>query len=189
MKGAVVSKDGYGIVLEVGGIGYRLSMSSKALASVPAAPAEAMVWTHMQVKDDGISLYGFSSPEERDLFTQLIGVSGIGPKMAVAALSTFTPAELSGVIAAGDVTALSSVPGVGKKTAQRIVLELKGVLESLPGAADAQAAASGVLSDASAALVGMGFTAQEATDALRGCAAEDASSAVRYALRNLGGNR
>lgn len=189
MKGTVAHKDGYGIVMEVGGIGYEMSMSSKSLAGIAGIGCSAQVWTYLQVKEDGLSLFAFADVQERELFVRLIGVSGIGPKMAVAALSTFDAASLAQVISAGDVTALSRIPGIGKKTAQRMVLELQGVLKAEPdlfGSA-APETFSAASSDAVAALVSMGFSSQEAAKALDGCPHEDASAAIRYALKNLGG--
>lgn len=189
LKGDLVYKDGYGIQLEVGGIGYELALSSKALGALPAVGSTVQVWTYMQVKEDGISLFGFASLAEKEMFERLIGVSGIGPKIALAALSTMRPQELAGVIAQGDITRIAAVPGIGKKTAQRIVLELQGVLKTDPDLFDGIAADAGsTRSDASEALVGMGFSAQEVAGALKGCTETDVSAAIRYALKNLGGN-
>ena len=189
MKGLLVEKGSEGIVLEVGGIGYELAMSSASLAALPAAGAVAQVWTYLQVKEDGLSLYGFSGAAERDMFERLIGVSGVGAKMAISALSTMSAAELGSAIAQSDVARISTVPGIGKKTAQRIVLELQGVLASLSPSqlAFGASAAGSAIADASEALLGMGFSPQEAAAALEGCAEQDAPSAVRYALRNMGG--
>lgn len=189
LKGDLVYKDGYGIQLEVGGIGYELALSSKALGALPAVGSTVQVWTYMQVKEDGISLFGFASLTEKEMFERLIGVSGIGPKIALAALSTMRPQELASVIAQGDITRIAAVPGIGKKTAQRIVLELQGVLKTDPDLFDGIAADAGsTRSDASEALVGMGFSAQEVAGALKGCTETDVSAAIRYALKNLGGN-
>ncbi|MDD6769032.1 MAG: Holliday junction ATP-dependent DNA helicase RuvA, partial [Coriobacteriaceae bacterium] len=122
LKGMVAGADAGSLVLDVGGVGYQLLMSSKALGALPSSGSPAMVWVHLQVKDDGITLYGFKDLAEKTMFLRLVGVSGIGPKMAIAALSTYSAPELSQLIAEGDVTALSRVPGIGKKTAQRAVL-------------------------------------------------------------------
>lgn len=189
VKGIIAHKDGYGVILEANGIGYEMSMSSKALGTLPAVGNTAQVWTYLHVKDDGMSLFGFCDASEKEMFVKLIGVSGIGPKMAISALSTFNPKELASAIAAGDVTRISSVPGIGKKTAQRVVLELRGILKS---EADGFAAAedstrSGAMADASAALESMGFTSPEIAAALKGCTSEDVSAIMRYALKQLGG--
>ena len=189
VKGIIARKDGYGVILEANGIGYEMSMSSKALGTLPAVGNTAQVWTYLHVKDDGMSLFGFCDASEKEMFVKLIGVSGIGPKMAISALSTFNPKELASAIAAGDVTRISSVPGIGKKTAQRVVLELQGILKS---EADGFAAAedstrSGAMADASTALESMGFTSPEIAAALKGCTSEDVSAIMRYALKQLGG--
>lgn len=189
VKGIIARKDGYGVILEANGIGYEMSMSSKALGTLPAVGNTAQVWTYLHVKDDGMSLFGFCDVAEKEMFAKLIGVSGIGPKMAISALSTFNPKELASAIAAGDVTRISSVPGIGKKTAQRVVLELQGTLKSEAdqfGTAG-ESAKSGAMADASAALESMGFTSPEIAAALKGCTSEDVSAIMRYALKQLGG--
>lgn len=112
--------------IEAGGIGYELAMSVHALATLPACGNPAQVWTYLHVKEDDVSLFGFSEPAERELFEKLIAVSGIGPKMAISALSTFKPADFVAHIAAGDVTAISTIPGVGKKIAQRMFSNFRG---------------------------------------------------------------
>ena len=189
VKGIIAHKDGYGVILEANGIGYEMSMSSKALGTLPAVGNTAQVWTYLHVKDDGMSLFGFCDAAEKEMFVKLIGVSGIGPKMAISALSTFNPKELASAIAAGDVTRISSVPGVGKKTAQRVVLELQGILTSEADqfSAAEDSAKSGAMADASAALESMGFTSPEIAAALKGCTSEDVSAIMRYALKQLGG--
>ena len=188
IKGVLAYKDAEHAIIEAGGIGYELSMSIHALAELPSVGNPAQVWTYLHVKEDGWSLYGFSDPLEKEMFTKLIGVSGIGPKMALSALSTFRPSELGAHIAAGDVTAISTISGIGKKTAQRVVLELQGVLsasEGVLGQSGGEIAAE--LRDASAALESMGFSAEEITAALKGCTSSDTSGIIRYALKNLGG--
>lgn len=188
LKGIVAAVDPYGLVLDVNGVGYELAMSTKALASLPAVGNTVQVSTYMQVKDDGISLFGFMDAQEKAMFTRLVGVSGIGPKMALAALSTYAAGELAAIIADGDVTMISRVPGIGKKTAQRVVLELQGVLktesQSAPNAPHGSA-----LADASAALQGMGFSADEVAAAFKGVAADglDAGALIKLGLKSMGG--
>ncbi len=188
MKGVVAFKDLYGIVLEVNGIGYEISMSSNAVSQISAGQV-VEVFTYLQVKEDGLSLFGFSDANERELFTRLISVSGIGPKMGIAALSTMSVPELSSAIASGDITKVSSVPGVGKKTAQRIVLELQGIFQA-DGAVQEEehpAVGNAAVDEATAALQSMGFSSAEIATALKGCQTDDVSAAIRYALKNLGG--
>ena len=146
----------------------------------------------MSVREDDLSLFGFSDASERELFSKLTGVSGVGPKVALAALSTFSASSLVQVISSGDVKRVSSVPGIGKKTAQRIVLELKGSIgEELAGQESLLNAESGTdatVSEATEALLGMGFTLSEAQVALGHYDgdADDVAEVVRYALRRLG---
>lgn len=192
MKGIVASKDTYGIVLEVDGIGYELQMSTNAIAKMPATGGTAQVFTYLQVKDDGLALFGFSDMAEKGMFQKLIGVSGIGPKMALSALSTMCPAELASAVADGDVKLISTVPGIGKKTAQRVVLELQGVLKTdaaLIAGQQGMPGFSSSMKDAVEALVGMGFSDGEVSEALKGCTETEVSGIVRYALKNMGGGR
>ena len=186
LQGTVAAANGTGAIIDVGGMGYELLMSSKALGALPAVGSNAKVWTYMQVKEDGISLFGFSDLSEKAMFERLITVSGVGPKMALAALSTYSAKELSGVIAEGDVTAITHISGVGKKTAQRIVLELQGVLKAEPASVNISAG-NGALADASKALESMGFTGAETAEALRGLSVEgkDAGMLIKEALRNM----
>ena len=191
LTGTLASKGPEGAVIDVGGIGFSVSMSTRALASLGEVGREVRVHTVLQVKEDDLSLVAFATEEERELFGKLTSVSGIGAKIALAALSAYDPGELASVIAAGDVAAVSSIPGIGKKTAQRVVLELEGKLsvDSDGSGASQSANMSRAASDAATALVSMGFSHDEAESALRGCEADDAASAIRYALSNLGGAR
>lgn len=188
VSGTVAAKDASGAIIEAGGIGYELAMSTKALSGLPAVGAAARVWTYLQVKDDGFALFGFADVREKQLFCRLINVSGVGAKTALAALSTFDAGSLAAVIAEGDVAALSRVPGIGKKTAQRMVLELQGILKAdQPAALPLEQ--NTALTDAADALQAMGFTADEVARALKdvGTAGKTAGDIVRAALRNMGG--
>ena len=129
LMGTVAGTDQTSAVIDVNGIGYSVFMSNRALSRLPRTGEQVRVFSHLQVREDDMSLYGFLTLEEKDLFTKLIGVTGVGPKVALAALSTFEPDELVEAIIAEDVRAVSRIPGVGRKSASRIVLELKGSLE------------------------------------------------------------
>jgi Holliday junction DNA helicase RuvA len=113
------------VVIDCAGVGYRLSVSSQTLERVPAAGADTSLFTHLILRDDGIQLYGFATEAERDLFLRLISVAGVGPKMALAALSGSSPMELRKAIAAGDAKRFQVVPGIGRKTAERVIVELR----------------------------------------------------------------
>ncbi len=177
--------------IDVNGVGYALAMPSGDLTKL-AVGQPARVLTYLSVTDNGIGLYGFLSEEEKALFEKLIGVSKVGPKMALAALSTFTPQELADAIASQDIARVSHIPGVGKKTAERIILELKGTLEAgldtLFGPSGEAAGASGAaLRGATEALLSMGFTSAEAEVALKGAPDGAAEGALlQYALKRLG---
>jgi Holliday junction DNA helicase RuvA len=189
LRGTIAFKEPTGLVIDVAGVGYRVGMSTQSLAGLGSVGSDATVLTYMQVKDDGIALFGFATEEERYLFEKLITVSGVGPKVALAALSTFSAAVLLDVIASEDVTRISSIPGVGKKTAQRIILELRGVLKSESKGADTSDAntARGI-AEATEALLGMGFTSAEINLALKGFEGDtgDTSALVRFGLKRLG---
>lgn len=189
LRGTVVSAGAYTLLLEVSGVGYELFMSTKALAGLPAKGEECVVQTYMHIKDDSITMFGFKDALEKSLFSSLIGVSGIGPKLAIAALSTYTPQQTAAFIAEGDVAAISRVPGIGKKTAQRIVLELKGVLKDEQGEESVSLGDPSVLADARAALMAMGFSDAEVSASLKDVDASSLTSSelVRAALKRAGG--
>ena len=191
LTGRLAGKSGAFALLDVGGVGYRLLMSTRSLAALPAEGDDVTVHTYLHVREDELTLYGFESEDERTLFEQLIGVSGIGPKVALAVLSSFAPDALRTAVAREDVGLLSSVPGVGKKTVQRLILELKDKLDIPDLAAGGSAARGSVaVTEARDALLTMGFSPAEAAAALRE-ADSDASTEqlLKSALRVLGGAR
>ena len=185
LKGVLAAKTATTAFIEVNGVGYAVGMSQASLSKLPEAGAAVEVHTFLQVRDDGLSLFGFLTLEEKALFERLIGVGGVGPKVALAALSAFSPAGLVAAVQAQDVAAVQRIPGVGKKTASRIILELKG---SFDEAAPAVASAAN-LAGTREALLSMGFTSEEADVALKG-APEGAAESVllQYALKRLGTN-
>lgn len=186
LTGRLTEKSATSCVITVAGVGFRLSMSTNALAHLPAEGDEVTVYTHLYVREDELALFGFGSREERELFERLITVSGVGPRVALAALSSLAPAVLIEAIAREDDALISSVPGIGKKTAQRLIIELKDKV----GAVDVggRAASGSASAEAADALVSMGFTPAEAAAALKGYEGpDDAQAMLRYALRRLGG--
>lgn len=188
LKGTLAGSDALSAVVEVNGIGFQVGMSTKSLAKLPQAGKPVRIYTVLQVREDDMSLYGFTSQEERETFTQLVNVSGIGPKVALAILSTFTPTELADAILNEDVTSITRIPGIGKKSASRIVLELKGSLEKGIAAAQGREPVSNEgLRGAAEALMAMGFTPQEAEVALQDApAGADEGALLQYALKRLG---
>lgn len=190
LKGIVAMKSSSKASLDVNGVGFEVNMSLTSLSALPDVGMPATVLTYMQVRDDGMALFGFSTEGEKALFEKLIGVSGVGPKVALAALSYFSPDDLVTAIAAEDVARVSKIPGIGKKTASRIILDLKGsfgmnAAQLRLGQAEAAPAApadNGVRD----ALLSMGFTTAEIDLALKG-APEGAgeSTLLQHALKRL----
>ena len=189
LDGTVAGKTHACAYINVGGVGFEVGMSSSGLSKLPATGERVQVHTYLQVRDDGMALYGFLSLEEKALFERLITVSGVGPKVALAALSSYSPEQLAELIAAQDVAAVQRIPGIGKKTASRIILELKGSLDQGLGGlfADSAASSSSAMASAREALLSMGFTGTEVELSLKG-APEDATDAalIQYALKKLG---
>src|SRR5881392_1880182 len=142
VRGEVLVRRPDHVVIESGGVGYRLAVSAETLKAVPSRGKQATLHAHLVARDDSLSLYGFASQEERDLFLSLTSVAGIGPKVAVAILSGGTPRELLRAIAAGDAKRFQAVPGIGKRTAERVIVELRekvaGELEETIAAAVAE---------------------------------------------------
>lgn len=129
LEGLVVARTADDCLVDVNGVGYRVACSAQTLTSLPADGERCRLWTHLHVREDVIALYGFASEPEQRVFEALLGVSGIGPKAALQVCSAFQPDAFRKVLVTDDVAALSSVPGIGKKTAQRILLDLKEKLE------------------------------------------------------------
>ncbi len=178
------------VVIEAAGVGYRLNVSAETLRAVPAAGQEVFLHSETISRDDGISLFGFSSEEERDLFVQLIGVSGIGPKVAIAALSGGPHRELITAIVAGDAKRFQAVPGIGKRTAERIILELRDRVTAEveeAGLAVPEPAGGSARSMARDGLVNLGYDPLDAEQLLDGLdPAEDAETLISAALRKAG---
>lgn len=185
IRGIIAHKGADFCIVEANGVGYQLGMSTSALASLPEVGQQTSVFTYLQTSDAGVFLYGFVTQEEKEMFEQLIGVSSVGPKMALAALSTFSPSALSTAIMASDVDVISRIPGIGKKKASRIVLELQGTLAK--ASEEALATGSGVVSQVMEDLLAMGFTSAEADLALKGAPAGAVEAELlQYALKRLG---
>lgn len=190
VRGEVLVRRGDHVVIESAGVGYRLSVSAETLRAVPAAGQQCFLHAVTIMRDDGISLYGFSSEEERDLFGQLIGVSGIGPKVAIATLSGGPHRELIRAIVSGDAKRFQAVPGIGKRTAERIILELKDRVEvvveegaPLPGGVK-EASARSMARDG---LVNLGYQPLEAEQLLDGLDdSDDAQQLIASALKRAG---
>ena len=191
LRGTVLERhpDGWAL-LEVGGVGYVVHVSPRALAELEPS-STAFVYVHHHVREADQTLYAFFTRDERQTFQNLIGAHGIGPALAMAILSTHTPVALVDIVANGDVSSLTLVPGVGKKTAERLLIELKGRLD-LPTIE--RTVETGRLSDVREALIGLGYSDAEIRDALRELPDElrssnDTETMLRVALSNLGARR
>ncbi|MDR2152336.1 MAG: Holliday junction branch migration protein RuvA [Helicobacteraceae bacterium] len=178
IEGEIIAKEpNYCDIMTAGGAAYRLFISLNTYATLESARARLL--TSLVVREDSMTLYGFNSEAERGLFEALIKVSGVGPKSAIAILSTFTPAQFAEAIANGDERLLTRAPGVGKKSASLIILQLGGSLDKL-GAIE-----GGAASKAAQALEALGFKPREIALALAKCASSDVESLVKEALKLL----
>jgi len=179
------------VVIDAAGVGYRLAVSSETLKAVPAAGNDAFLHAELISRDDSLALYGFSSEEERDLFRLLITVSGVGPKVAIATLSGGTARDLLRAIAAGDAKRFQAVPGIGKRTSERIIVELR---EKVAGALEEEVALAGAeegdpRSLARDGLVNLGYAPLEAEQLLDGVDGTEAQELVAAALRKAAAAR
>jgi Holliday junction DNA helicase RuvA len=178
LDGEVVEKGAGRVVLAVTGVGYDVQVPASVLAKLPPVGRSTRVYTRLVTRDDSMTLYGFTSPDERSLFDLLTGVTGVGPKVALAFLSSLTPDALRRSIVDGDAAALTIVPGVGKKVAQRDKLGGQGDVLSVEGP----------VADVRDALLQLGLTPQEASEALRGLEADGRApeDLLREALQKVG---
>lgn len=189
LTGTLVSKTVDKAYIDVAGVGYEVGMSQSGLSNLPDVGTTAHVYTYLQVREDAMTLYGFIEHQEKEIFMKLISVSGIGPKVALAALSTYAPRALIAAINSQDAAAVGRIPGVGKKTASRIVLELKDAFDTpIRGVVAGDAVALAIVSSqVTEALLSMGFTEAEAEVALQDAPEQDDEGALlRYALKRLG---
>lgn len=179
------------IVVEVGGVGYAVAIPLSSFERLPRRGEPVTVLTYFHVREDGMELYGFMTEEERSLFRLLLGVSGIGPKIAVGILSGISPSRFIAAINEGSAPALATVPGIGRKKAERIILELRDKVDQLEAASGARAVSEHdrVLNDSILALVSLGYSQAEAQKLVQAAAsrigsAENAEALIREALKS-----
>lgn len=184
LRGTIAAKRGEGVVLDVDGIGYEVAVTPKTLGDLPGIGEEAVLHTHLHVREDQLALFGFATEERRDLFRLLIGLSGVGPKVALAVLATLEPEELRRAVAAEDAGALTVVPGIGKRTAQKLLIELQAKLDLLETSAVGTGGAS---SDVREALTGLGYGSDEIREAMRELPLDiPVEELLRLSLQELG---
>lgn len=194
LKGELAEITQDGVVIEVSGIGWHIYMPQRALESLPAVGQTLKIHTYLQVREDAVTLFGFLSKDDLSVFQLLLGVNGIGPKAALTILSVMTTDDLRFAILGGDAKALAKTPGIGTKTAQRLILELKDkisfedALEQKMAQAEQPAQNTGVKNEAVMALTALGYSSSEALKALNGIAASedmDVETMLKLALKNM----
>jgi Holliday junction DNA helicase RuvA len=184
VSGTVAVRRADHVVVECAGVGYRLAISAETLRHVPAVGKAVVLHTHLVVRDDALALYGFATEEERELFLMLLGVQSVGPKVALAVLSGGPPRELLAALASGDSARFQAVPGIGKRTSERIIVELREkVGASLPGEAIQVSRGDDPRALAREGLVGLGYSVQEADELLDGATGEQPEDLIAHALR------
>ena len=196
IEGQVCEKTNGCLVLMAAGVGWQLSCSNNTLQAAPAVGGVMRCCTYLSVREDAVELFGFASREEKEMFLRLISVSGVGPKTALGMLGAMPLRELNLAILLGDVNALSRAPGIGKKTAQRIALELKDKISQADvsaqadaGAAPAVSMAADSVTEAIEALIALGYSSAEARNAVSGVRdqADKPEELIRLALRAMAG--
>jgi len=192
LRGTLVEKDPEGVVLDVGGVGYRAAASLATLRALPSLGEECVIHTRMVVREDAMLLFGFATKEERSAFDALTAVSKVGPKLALAVLSSMSPPQIAEAVARGDVLKFASVPGLGRKSAERLVLELKGkdIAVFAPEPVISSGGGGGPYMEAREALTGLGYSLEEAEKALNNIPPQDTVERyVKEALRRIGSRR
>lgn len=185
LKGTLLEKAPPAILLDVSGVGYEVDVPMSTFCNLPGAGAEVTLLTHFVVREDAMLLYGFATAAEREAFRALIRISGVGPRIALAVLSGLTVEQLAGAVEAGEAGLLTRIPGIGKKTAERLILELKGKLKgaAFAGLSSAEGASR---ADIVSALGALGYSEREAMSAVKTLPADvGVSEGIRLALKAL----
>lgn len=184
LRGTVAGKYGDRVVLDVSGVGYEVAVTPQTIADLPTIGDEAVLHTHLHVREDTMALFGFATEDERNLLRMLLGVSGVGPKVALAILGTLTPEALRVAVVTEDAQALTQVPGIGKRSAQKLMLELRPKLD-LPDAG--LPSMGGSAAEVREALEGLGYQAAEIHEVMRDVDASlPVEDLLRLALQDLG---
>ncbi len=188
LRGTLVAKPGGTVVLDVAGVGYEIAVTPRALVDLPGVGEEAVLHTHLHVREDQLALFGFPAAAERDLFRMLLGASGVGPKVAMASCATLGPDDLRRAVLADDTDALQAVPGIGKRSAQKLILELRPRLDVPDG--DLPGGAAGPLGEVREALEALGYQPAEIRAVATALPADGSvEDLLRQALKALGKER
>jgi Holliday junction DNA helicase RuvA len=163
IRGEFVAAGADTVTVDVGGVGYEIAVTGRTFLELPGVGSEIVLHTHLHVREDQLALFGFTTADDRDLFRLLMGVSGVGPRVGLAILATMTADDLRKVVATDDAAALTAVPGIGKRSAQKLLLELRPKLD-VP---DGELQASGPLGEVRTALEGLGYQSDEISSVLR----------------------
>jgi len=192
IRGIIVSKQAPDVIIDVQGLGYEVLVSLSTYFEMPNIGSEVLLHTHFVVRDDAQLLFGFSSLEERALFRQLIKINGVGPKMAIAILSGMSTNEFSRAVQSNDIDTLVKLPGVGKKTAERLLIEMRDkislVSENIDGLAGQVSDTSDIKQEAESALIALGYKPQDASKMINGVGenlTESSEQLIRAALKSM----
>lgn len=188
LRGTLAARSETAVVLDVSGVGYEIAVTPRTLADLPGVGEEVVLHTHLSHREDSMALFGFGTENERDVFRILLGASGIGPKVALAVCATLTPTQLRTAVMAEDAATLELVPGIGKRGAQKMIIELRPKLDLPLG--DLPSGDASVLTEVRQALDALGYGTAEVHEALGAIAAEGTTEdLVRAALQHLGSER
>ncbi len=182
LRGHLVSRQADGVIVEAAGVGYEISMTPRDMAALPAIGDEVVVHTHLHVREDQLALFGFAEEDGRTVFRHLLGASGVGPKLALAILGTLGADRLRAAVVGEDVDTLTTVPGIGVRSAQKLVLDLRARLALPAGGIPTGGGMAAVRS----ALEGLGYAPAEIRAAVEGLSGDDVEAMLRSALQKLG---
>lgn len=183
VRGTLVERDLESVVIDVGGLGYELAVTPRTLSGLPGLGEDVVLHTHLHVREDQMALFGFDTRADKDLFSTLIGISGVGPKVAMAILATLTYEQLRLAVSTDDIATLTEVPGIGKRSAQKLLLELKPKLDVVDGVM----APTGPMAEVREALTGLGYGPDEIRGTLAGMPDDlSVEEMLRLSLRELG---
>ena len=186
LRGTLVDKSDGSVLVDVGGVGYIIAVTPRTLTNLPSVGEEAVLHTHLHVREDQLSLFGFDTIPDKDLFALLLGVSGVGPKVGLAILATMTPDQLRMAVVSGDTAALTTVPGIGKRSAEKLMVELRPKME----ASLDTSSGSGPMSEVREALSSLGYAPDEIRDTLATMSQDlTVEDMLKQSLQQLGKGR